>query len=153
MNPQNNENDVVKVSIVSSCLIVKDGNFLMVKERIPEKGDLWHPPSGKVDVGEDFETAAVRWTKEQTGYDVRITKEIGLYHEVAIKSIKHVYSAEIMGGELIPQKNEVLEVAWLPYAEIEMLQNNGNLRAPWVWSIIQKVRSQVPSGSSLMGYV
>lgn len=153
MNPEENTSSAIKVSIVSSCVVVKDGNYLMVKERIPEKGDLWHPPSGKVDEGEDFETAAVRWTKQQTGYDVQVRKEIGLYHEVATKSIKHVYAADIVGGELVPQNNEIVEVAWLPFAEIEILEKNGHLRAPWVWSIIQKVRSQAPSGSSVMGYL
>lgn len=153
MNPEAEVSEVAKVSIVVSTLVIRDGKYLMVQENIPEKGPLWHPPSGKVNIGEAFETAAVRWTKEQTGYDVRIIKEIGLYHEIVPKSIKHVYSAEIIGGDLKLPQSGILQGEWLPYAEIEALDKRNELRAPWVWNVIQKTRSHGDFENSVLNYL
>lgn len=153
MNPDDLKARTQKVTIIASCLVMQDGKYLMVEEQLPDVGAVWHPPSGTVERGEDIEAAAVRRTKEQTGYEVKTIKNIGLYHELAAQSIKHVYSAEVTGGEVSPQQTGVLQVAWLSYAEIEMLNNKNKLRAPWVWNVIQKTSSRTVSQSGPLKYL
>src|SRR5690606_31032740 len=95
-----------------------------------------------VDKGEQLEAAAVRETKEETGYDVRLIEQIALYHESAPQSVKHVYLAEIIGGEERAQEGEILEVVWHSFDEIVELEKVGRMRAPWVFDVIGKLESQ-----------
>jgi NADH pyrophosphatase NudC (nudix superfamily) len=55
------------------------------------------------------------------------------------KPVKHIFLTEIVGGSLAPQTGEILDVKWLSYDEVMVLQNTKKLRAPWIWDIIQKV--------------
>ncbi len=95
-------------------------------------------PAGHVDLGEQLEVAAIRETKEETGYDVRLVKQIALYHETAPQSVKHVYLAEIIGGEARAQEGEILEVVWKSFDEIRDLEQSGEMRAPWVFDVIRQ---------------
>lgn len=125
------------VGVVAACLVKRDGKYLMVREN-PEGKVVYNLPAGHVDKGEAIEAAAVRETKEETGYDVRLLEHIAIYHQSGDASVKHVYSAEITGGESHPQEGEIMEVCWLPYDEIATLYENNELRKPWVWDCIAK---------------
>lgn len=138
MNQTEWEASIERVGVVAGCLIKKDGKYLLVQEKQPKAYGLWNLPAGHVDKGEDIESAAVREAKEETGYDVRLIKEIGLYHEAAVKTVKHVFLAEIIGGELLVQEDEILDIQWLTYGDIKTINENGKIRAPWVWDIIEK---------------
>lgn len=138
MNQQEWEASIERVGVVVGCLIKREGEYLMVQENQASARGLWNLPAGHVDKGESLEAAAVREAKEETGFDVRLIAHIALYHEAAAKSVKHVYSAEVVGGELKAQEGEILEVSWLTYDAIQSLEDNGQLRAPWVWAVIQK---------------
>jgi isopentenyldiphosphate isomerase len=69
-----------------------------------------------------------------------LIEEIGLYHEAATKAVKHVFSAEIVGGELSPPEDEILDIKWLTFDEVKIIEAEGKLRAPWVWDVIQNDR-------------
>jgi ADP-ribose pyrophosphatase YjhB (NUDIX family) len=55
--------------------VVSDNKILLVKER----GDGWTLPGGWVDPGESASEAAVRETREESGYDVSAVKLIAIY--------------------------------------------------------------------------
>jgi ADP-ribose pyrophosphatase YjhB (NUDIX family) len=59
---------------VRAAVISKD-KILLVKER----GDGWTLPGGWVDAGESPSEAAVRETKEESGYDVNAVRLIAIY--------------------------------------------------------------------------
>lgn len=149
MNPEDSNSEVQRVVVIVGCVVKQDNKYLMVQERSPKLGDVWRPPSGKVNVGEDFESATVRIAKEQTGYDVRLKDEVGFYHELVPRSVKHIYSAAIAGGDIHPTSPEILKVVWMPFAEIEILEKANQLRAPWVWDVLQKSSGHggAPDGS------
>ncbi|HZS18625.1 MAG TPA: NUDIX hydrolase [Candidatus Udaeobacter sp.] len=55
--------------------VVAEDKILLVKER----GDGWTLPGGWVDPGESASEAAVRETREESGYDVRAFKLMAIY--------------------------------------------------------------------------
>ena len=57
---------------IAGCLIEHDKKFLLVQEAKPAVYGKWNTPAGHVDEGETLEEAALRETKEETGYDVMI---------------------------------------------------------------------------------
>lgn len=136
------EASIERVGVVAACLIRKDEKYLLVQEKQPKVYGLWNLPAGHVDKGEELEAAAIREAKEETGLDVKLIKQIEIYHEKAVKAVKHVYTAEAIGGELAPQEDEILAVKWLTFDEVKQLNDADKLRAPWVWDCIQKNHSQ-----------
>lgn len=137
MNRQEWEASIERVGVVVGCLVKQDDKYLLVQENQESARGLWNLPAGHVDKGESLEEAAIREVKEETGFDVRLLAHIALYHESAAKSVKHVYSAEIVGGELAAQEGEIQRVEWLNFEEVEAIESDGKLRAPWVWDTIQ----------------
>ncbi len=142
MNKEEWEASIERVGVVVGCLIKKDGRYLLVQENQEAARGLWNLPAGHVDKGESLEQAAIREVQEETGFDVRLVSQLAIYHEEASKSVKHVYSAEIIGGELNAQESEILQVKWLSYEEVQAIENEGKIRAPWVWNAILKDRAE-----------
>ncbi len=132
------QEEMLKVGVVAACLVKQDDKYLMVREQPPGSGVVWNLPAGHVDVGETIEQGAIRETKEETNYDVELIEHIGIYHKSEDASVKHVYSAKIIGGEAKPQAGEILGVEWLSFDEIAKLNDDSKLRKPWVWDAIEK---------------
>lgn len=135
------ETSIQKVGVVVGSLVKRDGKYLLVKEN-PEGREVYNLPAGHVDKDEQLEAAAVREAKEETGYDVRLIEQIALYHESAPQSVKHVYLAEIIGGEEKAQEGEILEVVWCSFEDVSILEQAGKIRAPWVFDVISKFENQ-----------
>ena len=135
------ESSIQRVGVVVGSLVKRDGKYLLVKEN-PAGKDVYNLPAGHVDKDEQLEVAAVREAKEETGYDIRLIQQIALYHESAPQSVKHVYSAEIIGGGEAAQEGEILEVVWFSFGEITELEKAGRMRAPWVFDVISKFEHQ-----------
>lgn len=141
LSPEEFAKTITTVGVVVACLVHHDDKYLLVQEAQEKAYGLWNLPAGHVDKDEELEPAAIREAKEETGLDVVLDGEIALYHESAAKSIKHVYAAHVVGGDETPQPGEILQVAWLTYDEVAALNEQGKLRAPWVWEIIDKAES------------
>src|SRR6202050_5277741 len=57
------------------CVMINgDGEYLLVMNR--KRPDRWGLPKGHVEPNEIFEAAAVRETREETGYEVKVVKEL-----------------------------------------------------------------------------
>lgn len=100
--------------------IFKGDRILMVRERIE---DGWCMPGGWVDVGDIPSQAAVRETKEESGFDVRVNNLIGVYDTNRFEPLdvfhayKLVFLAEITGGEATTS-NETSEVRFFSREDI-----------------------------------
>lgn len=138
MTQQEWEQSNERVDVVVACLLRNDGKYLLVQERQPKAYGLWNLPAGHVDENEELEEAIIREAKEETGLDVRLIKQIAIYHETAKQSVKHVFTAEIVGGKLMSPNDEIMDIQWLTFSHIKALHEKGKLRAPWVWDVIQK---------------
>lgn len=138
MNQQEWRESVQWIGIIAANVIKQDGKYLMVQEAKPNVKGQWNVPAGYVDAGEEVEQAAVREAKEESGYDVVIDELIDLYHYTTTEPMKHVYASHIIGGELKAQEGEIMSVEWLSYDEIKTLNDEGKLRARWIFDAITK---------------
>jgi ADP-ribose pyrophosphatase YjhB (NUDIX family) len=137
MNQTDWEASIQKVSVVVGCIVKRGSKYLFVKEN-PNGRVVYNLPAGHVDKNETLEDAAIRETREETGYDVRIIKQLALYHETAPQTVKHVYLAEITGGYEMAQEGEIIEVVWKTFDELIELEAGNELRRPWVFDVVSK---------------
>lgn len=101
---------------------------------------MWNLPAGKAERDCNLEQNAIREVKEETGFDAKIIKEIDVVHKEGDKSVKHVYKAEIVGGEIDVPEDEIMDVRWFTFDEIIDLMDQGKIRQPWVF---EAIKSQV----------
>lgn len=110
----------------------------MVRE-MGQSWGLWSIPIGHLEIGEILEAAAIRETKEETGYIIEITGKIetkltsGLEYRGGItdndKQIElNFFEGKIIGGDLKIEKDKHLDVAWFDKKEILNLP----LRGDWL---------------------
>lgn len=121
----------------AGTLVIKDGQVLLVQESHTSAKGLWSLPIGSVDDGESLTEAAIRETKEETGYDVKPSKGRTLYMTgEQLKSSRRfhqeqitltIFVAEIFSGDLMPGE-DLLDAKWFERQELDNLQ----LRGKWV---------------------
>ncbi|MBU0999253.1 NUDIX hydrolase [Patescibacteria group bacterium] len=120
----------IKVDVVVGVVIKKEGKYLLLQEKQPKAYMLWNFPAGKVDIEESFEQTAVREAKEESGYDVELIKEIGIFQAISTDAVKHAFEAEIVGGELKFPEDEILNAKWFSFEEIKQMKDT--LRGKWI---------------------
>ncbi len=98
--------------------IVRQGRILLT---LREDFEVWCLPGGGVDPGESFGQAALRETREELGLEVRLTRLVGLYSRpgwYGAGTYVALFAAEITGGSLRLQPEEVLDARWFARAEL-----------------------------------
>jgi len=132
------------VGIVAGCVLEQDGTYLLVQEKQQKVYGLWNLPAGRVDEGETIEAAAVRETREESGYDVVLEGKIGAEHSDAQRPVLHAFKGRIMGGDLKFDPDELLDARWFTLAEVREAHKQGKLRADWVLNAIEHVAAKQP---------
>lgn len=124
----------VKVFVVAGVILRKGDRYLLVQERGKEKRGLWNWPAGRVERGMTIEQTAVKEVKEETGFDVKLVRKAGIFHESEEKGVKHVFIGRIIGGTLNVPNEEILCAGWFTLNEIKKMTNV--LRTPVVLEAI-----------------
>ncbi len=131
---QHLKTEVVLVPVVAGVVLEDEGKYLLVQEKQEAAYGLWNLPAGKVDVGDTIEETAVKEAREETGFEVRLGRTIGIYQEAATDPPKHAFTATITGGELRFPQDELLDARWFTLEEIQEMQES--LRGSWVLKAI-----------------
>jgi len=117
------QNEIVLVVSVS---IIKNNEVLMIKENKPSAMNKWNFPSGRIEQGEDILTAACREVKEETGFDVKLTKTTGVYNFISDTNHQVIlfhFVGEIIGGSLNLEENEIVDSKWVSIPNIMTVEN------------------------------
>ena len=132
------EKETILTIVVAGVVLEQNGKFLLVQEKQPKVYGKWNLPAGRVDVGDSLEETAIKEAKEESGFEVELIREIGIYHERATAAVKHAYEAKIIGGELNFPRDEILDARWFTWDEIKDMGEE--LRGTWILKAIQEVR-------------
>ena len=123
------------IFMVAGVILKKEGKFLLVQEKKPSVYGKWNLPAGKVEVGDTLEQTAVKEAKEESGYDVKLIREIGIYQKDVNRPVMHIFEAKIVGGELNYPKDEILDAKWFSLNEIFAMKEK--LRESFIYEAIE----------------
>lgn len=91
--------------------------MLLVKRGIDPYKGAYDIIGGFMEADELPEVAALREAKEETGLDIKITSLLGIYSDRygndGDYTLNLHYIAEIIGGEMQAQENEVASLEWI----------------------------------------
>lgn len=77
--PIHPQNDAIwRPDVTVACIVPQDGKFLLVEEDVRGRRVL-NQPAGHLESGESLAHAALRETREETGWDVELTHLVGVY--------------------------------------------------------------------------
>ena len=112
---------------VRAALINDEGKILLVKEVMDKK---WAMPGGWADVGDIPSEVAIRETKEESGYDVKPKKVIGVFDANRsgrplefFHAFKIIFLCDLLGGEA-KTSDETEDVSFFNMNEIPPLSQS-----------------------------
>ena len=107
--------------------VIKDGKILLVQESTDK---CWAMPGGWADVGDIPSEVAIRETKEESGFDVKPLKVVGIYDANRagrrlefFHAFKIVFLCELIGGEAT-SSDETLDVQFFDFNNLPALSLN-----------------------------
>lgn len=125
--------------VTVATIVVRDGRLLMVEERA--QGRLvFNQPAGHLEPDETLLDAALRETREETGWDVRLTAFVGAYQWKASETGRHylrfAFAAEpVRHDPERPLDDGIVQTHWLTPAELQQARDRH--RSPLVWHAVE----------------
>ena len=124
--------------VTVATVVVRDGRLLCVEER--SNGQLViNQPAGHLEPDESLVDAAVRETREETGWNVRIPHLVGAYQWKAPETRRH-YLRFAFAAEAVDQipghalDEGIVRALWLTPGELQDLAPRH--RSPLVWRTV-----------------
>ena len=138
---------------IVSCLVERDGKFLIVQESRPSRDNLYNVPGGHIEVNETLVEAAVREVLEETGYKVQVDGLVGIYQTVVLDKEQNfsgpVLHAEVTGGDSVTSDDHQ-EVRWVTAEEFLELFDAGKF---WTSYPGPALRDYLRRGMALLDFV
>ena len=124
--------------VTVATVVARDGKLLMVEEFASQRLVL-NQPAGHLEPDESLFEAALRETREETGWDVNLTGFIGAYQWKAQESGRHylrfAFAAEPLRHDADRKLDDGIQRAlWLTPAELQ--QESHRHRSPLVWRTV-----------------
>ena len=112
--------------------VIKDDKLLLVQEKSDKR---WSMPGGWADVGDIPSDVAIRETKEESGFDVKPTKVIGVYDANRaggqlefFHAFKIIFLCDLIGGKAVTS-DETEDVEFFNFDDLPPLsQNRTNMK-------------------------
>tara|TARA_R110000823_G_scaffold305166_3_gene427133 strand:+ start:65447 stop:65899 length:453 start_codon:yes stop_codon:yes gene_type:complete len=130
-----------------ACVVEQDGRYLMVEERDKRTGArVFNQPAGHLESGESLLEAALRETREETGWLIALSGVIGIALYTAPGSGETYHRTTFLGSPVQLLANpvidpDILAVHWLDYADIRA--NSARMRSPLVTASIERHREGI----------
>ncbi|MBT4520776.1 MAG: NUDIX hydrolase [Halieaceae bacterium] len=127
-----------------ATVIIREHKYLLVEERDKSTGKLvYNQPAGHLEEGETLTAAAVRETREETGWDIELSGVLGLTLYTAPSNGISYLRTTFVGEALNKIENatldpDILAAHWLDYEEI--LAISAKMRSPLVLESIERHR-------------
>lgn len=130
--------------VTVATVVVRDGRLLMVEERAQGRLVL-NQPAGHLEPDETLVEAALRETREETGWDVRLTAFVGAYQWKAPTQedgsggrhyLRFAFAAEPVRHDAArPLDEGIVQTHWFTPAELQQAQPRH--RSPLVWRAVE----------------
>lgn len=121
--------DFMHVQIGANAIVERAGSVLLVKLSYGPREGRWTLPGGLVESDETPEEAAVRETREETGLEIELDGHVATYMRPVSERAPGwapllilTYRAHVVGGDLRPAPEEVIEAAWFARDDIPPLE-------------------------------
>ena len=101
-----------QVQIGANCVVVRDGEVLLVRLSYGPRDGCWALPGGLVESEESIEEAARRETEEETGFKVALGGILATWMRPGMELLVVAYHARIESGTLRIAPEENSEAAW-----------------------------------------
>lgn len=131
--------------ITVATVIEKNGQYLLVEEQTE---GIVHPvfnqPAGHVECGETIAEAAIRETREETGYDVVLSHLIGIYTYTPPMFPDRTYYRFCFAANIVKQipnahlDADIIRTHWMSFDELLL---TGQARSPLVLKAIQDAQN------------
>ena len=135
------------MAIAVKSMIVNDGKLLILKRASNDvhKPGIWEIPGGRIKTGEDLILGLKRETKEETGLDIEVNREISVRHfrRDDLQEIEmHIFLCNAINVRDIKLSEEHSEYEWIEiekckekltefyHPEIDLLLNLENEKWP-----------------------
>lgn len=130
--------------VTAATIVVRDGRLLMVEERV--NGHLvLNQPAGHLEPDESLADAALRETREETGWDVRLTAFVGAYQWKAGPQadgsegrhyLRFAFAAEASTHHPSQPLDEgIVRAVWMTPQELQGA--HAQHRSPLVWQVVR----------------
>jgi len=130
--------------VTVATVVVRDGRLLLVEEYANGGAQpVLNQPAGHLEPDESLEEAALRETREETGWDVRLTAFIGAYQwKAPVEAdgsggrhyLRFAFAAEPVRHDPARRLDEgIVRALWMTPAELQAAQ--ARHRSPLVWRV------------------
>ncbi len=104
--------------------VLKNRERVLVVRRGPRSSwaGYWSPLSGKIEADENQKQALVREVSEEVGLRVRAIAKVWECRTDDGEFLLHWWTAEVTGGELTPDNEEVTDARWVRAADFLELE-------------------------------
>ena len=129
--------------VTVATIVVRDGRVLCVEERVAGQIVI-NQPAGHLEPDESLFDAALRETREETGWDVRLTAFVGAYQWKAPTQsdgsdgrhfLRFAFAAEPVGHDPVRELDEgIIRTCWM--TPDELMAAKVRHRSPLVWQAV-----------------
>lgn len=129
--------------VTVATLIERDDKYLMVYEHAEGKA-VYNQPAGHLEANETLQQAALRETREETGWEVELTGVVGVNLYTApsngITYMRTTFIARALAHHPEwPLDTGIIDAQWLSYEQL--LERREQLRSPMTLQIIEEYRA------------